>query len=102
LTISGGTELAHMDRVVQVEVFDHGGEVVSVVVHVVPAVSLGGPPVTAPVTGDDPVAVQQEEHHLGVPVIGRQRPAMAEHDRLTFPPVPASHSTATPSYGITG
>src|SRR4029077_19298563 len=28
-----------------------------------------------------------EEQHLRVPVIGRQRPAMAEHNGLTFAPV---------------
>jgi hypothetical protein len=29
----------------------------------------------------------KEEHHLGIPVIGRQRPAMAEYDGLTLAPV---------------
>jgi hypothetical protein len=36
---------------------------------------------------DDAKAVIEEEQHLRIPVIGRQRPAMAEHDRLTFAPV---------------
>ena len=35
----------------------------------------------------DAIAVLEEEQHLRVPVIGRQRPAMAEHDGLTFAPV---------------
>ena len=34
----------------------------------------------AAVMGDDAVALDQEEHHLGVPVIGAQRPAVVEHD----------------------
>ena len=36
----------------------------------------------AAVVGDDPVAVLEEEHHLRVPVVGAQRPAVVEHDRL--------------------
>src|SRR6185312_7041306 len=41
----------------------------------------------APVVGDDAVAVLEEEQHLRVPVIGRQRPAVAEDDGLTLSPV---------------
>jgi hypothetical protein len=33
------------------------------------------------------VAAQHEEHQLGVPVIGTQRPSVMEHDRLTAAPV---------------
>ena len=41
----------------------------------------------AAVMGDDAIAMMQEEQHLRVPVIGRQRPAMTEHDRLAGTPV---------------
>ncbi len=41
----------------------------------------------APVMGYDAIAVLEEEQHLRVPIIGRQRPAVAEHDGLTFAPV---------------
>ena len=41
----------------------------------------------APVMGDDAIAVLEEEQHLGVPVVGRQGPAVAEHDGLTASPV---------------
>ena len=37
--------------------------------------------------GDHPVAVVQEEKHLGVPVVRRQGPAVAEDDRLAGAPV---------------
>jgi hypothetical protein len=37
--------------------------------------------------GDHPVAVMQEEHHLGVPVIGRQGPSVTENYWLTGAPV---------------
>ena len=48
---------------------------------------LGGPAVAAAVMGDDAIAVIEEEQHLRVPVIGRQRPTVAEDDGLTFAPV---------------
>ena len=79
--------VADVDRVLEIEVRRHRREVVGVVVHVVAAGGLGRPPVTAPVVGDDAIAVLEEEHHLRVPVIGRQGPAMAEHDGLTISPV---------------
>jgi len=57
------------------------------VVHVVTVAGLRGAPVPAAVVGDDPVAVQQEEHHLRVPVIARKRPSVAEDNRLARAPV---------------
>jgi len=72
---------------VQIKMRRQRGEVVGVVVHVVAVAGLGGPPVAAPVVGDDAVAVQEEEHHLGVPVISRQGPAVAEHDGPPGSPV---------------
>src|SRR5712692_2824882 len=40
-----------------------------------------------PVVGYDAIAVVEEEQHLRVPIIGRERPAVAKHDGLTFAPV---------------
>jgi hypothetical protein len=31
--------------------------------------------------------VAQEEQHLRVPIVGRQRPTVRENDRLTFAPI---------------
>ena len=76
-----------VDGVVQVKVLDQIGEVVRVVVHVVAFADLRGAAVPAPVMSDHPVAVLQEEHHLGVPVVGRQGPPVAEDDRLAGAPV---------------
>src|SRR5437660_12652383 len=56
-------------------------------IHVMAAAVLGGAAMAAPVMGYDAIAVLEEEQHLRVPIIGRQRPAMAEHDGLTFAPV---------------
>ena len=41
----------------------------------------------AAIMRDDAEAAVAEEHHLRVPVVRRQRPAMAEHDGLTGAPV---------------
>jgi hypothetical protein len=57
------------------------------VIHVVTIGHLRGTTVAATVMRDDAIAVIEEEHHLCVPVIARERPTMTEHDRLTFPPV---------------
>src|SRR4030081_422225 len=62
-------------------------QVVGIVVHVMAVAGLGGSPVAAPVMGDHAIAVLEEEQHLCVPVIGRQRPTVAEHNGLTVSPV---------------
>src|SRR5207248_4956519 len=57
-------------------------EVVGVVIHVVSVADLAGAPVTAPVMGDDAIAMIDEEHHLRVPVVARKRPPVRKNDRL--------------------
>ena len=42
---------------------------------------------TAPVMGDDAIAMIQKEHHLRVPVIRAEWPAMTKNDRLSRTPV---------------
>src|SRR6185503_21313250 len=56
-------------------------------VHLVAGRGLGRAAVPAPVVRDDAIASLQEEQHLIVPVIGRERPAMMEHDGLPAAPV---------------
>ena len=85
LAAAGG--VPDVDGVVQIEVPGQLGQVIGIVVHVVPLTDLRGAAMPAPVVGDDPVAVVQEEEHLGVPVVGRQWPAVAEHDGLSATPV---------------
>src|SRR6202041_1115396 len=76
-----------MHRLLEVKMCGERCQVVGVMIHVMTAVRLGGAPVSAPVGGDDAKAVLEEEHHLVVPIVGRQWPAVAEHDGLTFAPV---------------
>ena len=75
-----------VDGLAEVEVCSQLGEVIGVVIHVVALVNLRRAAVPAPVVGDHPVTVMQEEEHLGIPVIGRERPAVAEDDRCSLPP----------------
>src|SRR5262249_17879105 len=49
--------------------------------------NLRRPTVAAPVMRYDAITLAQEEQHLRVPVIGRKRPAMAEHKGLTRTPI---------------
>ena len=56
--------------------------------HAVGAVGhLRRPAVPAPVVREHAVAAPEEEHHLGIPVVDRERPAVAEDDRLARAPV---------------
>src|SRR5271157_4555090 len=56
-------------------------------IHVMAATGLGGTAMSAPVVRYDAIAVIEEEQHLRVPIIGRQRPTVAKHDGLSFAPV---------------
>jgi hypothetical protein len=76
-----------MNGVLQVEMRSQRRKVVCVVIHIVTYARLSGSAVAAAVMGYDAIALLEKEQHLRVPVIGRQRPAMAENDGLTFTPV---------------
>jgi len=85
LAAAGG--VADVDRALQVEMRDQRGEVVGVMIHVVAACHLARAAVPAAVVGDDAVAPVQEIHHLDIPVVGAERPAVGEHDRRAAAPV---------------
>src|SRR5258708_1633001 len=63
------------------------GKVIGVVIHIVTFPGLARSSVTSPIMVDDAIAMIQEEHHLRVPVIRTQRPAMAEDNGVSFSPV---------------
>src|ERR1700730_11382324 len=79
--------MTDVNGVLQIEMRGQSRQVICIVVHVVAFAWLGGPAMPAPIMGNDAIAMIEEEHHLRVPVICRERPPMAEHDRLTFAPV---------------
>ena len=76
-----------MNGVMEIEMGSQRGEVVGVVIHVVTVAGLGGASVPSPVVSDDAVPVLEEEQHLGVPIVAREGPTMAENDRLPGAPV---------------
>src|SRR5688572_23693098 len=87
LPATGG--MADMDRISQVEMLDHCSRVGSVVVHVMTVADLARPPMPAPIMGYHPISLAEEEEHLRVPIVGTQRPAVVEDDRLgvLWPPI---------------
>src|SRR5438132_13097545 len=56
-------------------------------IHVVAIGRLARTSMPAPIMRDDAIAMLQEEHHLRVPVIRSERPAVRKHNRLSFTPV---------------
>src|SRR2546421_12957920 len=65
-------------------------------IHVMAAARLGRAAMAPPVMGDDPEALAEKEEHLSVPIVRRERPAMAEHDGLTRTPVLVENIGAVP------
>ena len=94
LAAAGG--MADVNGVLQIEMRRQRREVVGIMIHVVAVAGLGRAAVAAAVMGDDAIAVIEEEQHLRVPVVGRQRPAMAEHDGLARCPNPCRKSRRRP------
>src|ERR1700733_2663973 len=79
--------MADVDDVFDIELCDQLGDVGGIGVHLVAGVCLGGAPVSAAVMSDDAVAVLKEEHHLGVPVVCGEGPAMVKPEYRSFAPV---------------
>src|SRR5262249_59776966 len=80
--LAAAGRMADVDGVAQVEVLGDHSEVGGIVVHVMVVADLARTAMSAPVVGDDAVALPEEEEHLSVPVVGTQRPAMMEYDWL--------------------
>jgi hypothetical protein len=76
------SRVAYVDHILQIKVFRERRQIVSIVVHVVAVAGLGRPPVAAPVVSDDAKALAEEEQPLRVPIVRREGPPMAEHDRF--------------------
>src|SRR5207249_11518859 len=74
LAAAGG--MTDVNGIVKIKMLDNGRDVGCIVIHVVAIANLGRATVTAPVVGDDTIALADEEKHLGVPVVGAQRPAV--------------------------
>src|SRR5258708_1688670 len=85
--LAAAGRMADVNRILQVEMISDGLQIVGIVVEVVAVAYLRRTTVTASVVGYDAITLLEEEQHLRVPVIGREWPAVAEHDGLTFAPI---------------
>jgi hypothetical protein len=79
--------MSHVDRIPQIELFRQRRQIVSVGVHVIAVPGLRRTPVTSAIGRDHAIATLAEEQHLRIPVVGAERPPMAEYDRLPLAPV---------------
>src|SRR5258706_8391964 len=76
-----------MDGVAEIEVLNDRGRVGGIVVHVMTTGHLARASMAAPIDSDHAISVVEEEQHLGIPIIGAERPAMVEDDGLALAPV---------------
>src|SRR5579863_302723 len=79
--------VAHMDRVLQIELLGEGRKIVSVGVHVIAVPGLCRTTMSSPIVRDDSISPLPEIQHLSIPVIRAQRPAVTEDDGLAFAPI---------------
>ncbi|MNS96768.1 hypothetical protein D3C72_1310830 [compost metagenome] len=78
---------AHQDGVPQVEGFDHRGEIVGIVIHVIALPRLAGAAMATAIMRHGAETRAGHEQHLRLPAIGTQRPAMTEHHGPTRSPI---------------
>src|SRR5882762_6127548 len=79
--------MADVNGIAKVQLFNQLVNVSSVCVHFVAGNGLRGASMSAAVMSDHAVSPLEKEHHLSVPVICRERPAMVEKQRLAGAPV---------------
>src|SRR5215813_13212873 len=79
--------MTDVNCVFQFEMVGDGLQVVGIVIHIVAVAGLSRAAMSAPIRRDDPITFGEEEQHLRVPIVRTERPAMAEHDGLSFAPV---------------
>src|SRR5207244_5351579 len=78
---------ADVNRIFQVEMIGDRFQIVGIVVHVVSAAGLSRATMSAPISCNDAETFAEEKKHLRVPIVRRERPAVAEDDGLSFAPV---------------
>lgn len=71
-----------MNGVGQAELLDHGESVGGVGVHIVTFGGLARPAVATAIMGNDAVPPGEEEHHLAIPIVRAQRPAVVKEQWL--------------------
>jgi hypothetical protein len=95
LAAAGG--VPDVNRIPQVELLGQRDEIVGIRVHLVAVPRLRGAPAPAAIVGNAAKAGGREEDHLGIPVVGAERPAVAEDDGLPAALSPCRRSVRHPS-----
>src|SRR5438105_9071405 len=85
--LAAAGRMADVNRILEVEMIDHGLQIVGIVVHVVSAAGLSRATMSAPISCNDAETFAEKKKHLRVPIIRRERPAVTEHNRLPAAPV---------------
>src|ERR1700730_9936683 len=85
LAAAGGMTNVH--GLLQIKMRGQSREIGGIGIHVMTVARLGGATMASPIMDDDAIDLFEEDKHTRVPVVGRQRPAVAKHDRLSFAPV---------------
>src|SRR5436190_11854620 len=80
LAAAGG--MADVNGIAKIEMLDDRRGIGCVVIHIMAAAHLARATVPAAIMGDDAIALVDEKEHLGVPVVGAQRPAVVKDNRL--------------------
>src|ERR1700736_4014929 len=86
--------MANVNGIAKVQLLGQFVYVSSVGVHLVAGNGLCGAAMSAAVMGNHAVSALKKEHHLSVPVVCRERPAMMEEQRLASAPVLVKNLTA--------
>jgi hypothetical protein len=85
--LAAAGRMSDVNGVAQVEVRGQGRDVRGIRVHLVAGRRLRRAPVAPAIVGDHAEPLRQEKHHLGIPIVGGQRPAVMEDDGLPGAPV---------------
>src|ERR1700677_2056725 len=79
--------MPHMDRVLQSEMRRKRGQVICVMIHIVPSGNLRRASMPTAVVRNHSIPFAQKKQHLVIPVSSRKRPTMSEHNWLPRTPV---------------
>src|SRR5215469_1853880 len=79
--------MADVNGALEIQMRGHSRKIVCIVIHIMAVGFLAGTAVAAAIVCHHAIAVTEKEQHLVVPVVGRERPTVAENDGLALAPV---------------
>jgi hypothetical protein len=74
--------MACVHGIPEIEMLKNRGGIRRILIHVMTVVDLRRAAVPTAVMRDDAIALGEEVKHLGIPIVGAQRPSMMEDDGL--------------------